>query len=150
MKIAMGSDHMGFELKTKLIPLLEAKGYCIEDFGSYDPNPVDFPDIAVPVCKSILSGDCQRGVMVCGSGVGAAIACNKVPGIRACVCHDIYTAHQCVEHDDVQIIALGAEIVGRTVALELITRFLTSKFSMSPEFRRRVEKLQLLDANTKG
>lgn len=150
MKIAMGSDHMGFELKRKLIPLLEAKGYCVEDFGSHDPNPVDFPDIAAPVCKSILSGDCQRGVMVCGSGVGAAIACNKVPGIRACVCHDIYTAHQCVEHDDVQIIALGAEIVGHTVALELITRFLTSEFSTSPEFRQRVEKLQLLDATMKG
>jgi ribose 5-phosphate isomerase B len=110
--------------------------------GSFDETPVDFPDIAAKVCEKILSGEAERGIMFCGTGVGAAIACNKTPGIRASVCHDIYTAHQCVEHDDVQVMALGAQIIGHTVALELIELFLNAKFSTSEEFRRRVKKLE--------
>ena len=92
-----------------------------------------------------MNGEAERGIMFCGTGVGAAIACNKTPGIRAAVCHDIYTAHQCVEHDDVQVIALGAQIVGHTVALELIQLFLSAQFSTSEEFRRRVKKLEKMD-----
>ena len=98
------------------------------------------------VTAAILSGEAERGIMFCGTGVGAAIACNKVRGIRASVCHDLYTAHQCVEHDDVQIIALGAQIVGPTVAEELIDLFLAARFSTSEEFRRRVAKLDDMDA----
>jgi ribose 5-phosphate isomerase B len=144
MKIAVGGDHAGFALKSKILPLLREK-HEIEDMGSFDENPVDFPDIAAKVCDKILSGEAERGIMFCGTGVGAAIACNKRAGIRAAVCHDIYTAHQCVEHDDVQIIALGAQIIGHTVALELIELFLSARFSTSEEFRRRVRKLALMD-----
>lgn len=92
MKIAVGSDHAGYPLKIALLDTLKAKGHEIEDFGSFDPNPVDFPDIAKLVCNAVLTGSAERGIMFCGTGVGASIACNKVPGIRASVCHDIYTA----------------------------------------------------------
>ena len=145
MKIAIGSDHAGYPLKIQLLDKLKEKGYELHDFGSYDPAPVDFPDIAKQVTGAILSGECERGIMFCGTGVGAAIACNKVSGIRASVCHDIYTAHQCVEHDNVQVIALGAQIIGPTVAEELIDIFLKAQFSTSEEFRRRVAKLDLMD-----
>lgn len=113
--------------------------------GSFDPAPVDFPDIARKVCQAILDGEAERGVMFCGTGVGASIACNKTPGIRASVCHDIYTAHQCVEHDDVQIIAMGGQIIGHTVAAELIDVFMAAKFSNGEEFRRRISKLDQMD-----
>ncbi len=147
MKIAVGSDHAGFPLKEKVLDILRSKGHEITDFGSYDPNPVDFPDIAKKVCAAILDESCERGIMFCGTGVGACIACNKISGIRASVCHDIYTAHQCVEHDDVQVIAMGAQIIGHTVALELIDLFLAAKFSTSEEFRRRVKKLEMMDGS---
>ena len=147
MILAVGSDHAGYPLKAALLDRLREKGHAIIDHGSYDPQPVDFPDIARLVCGSVLSGEAQRGIMFCGTGVGASIACNKVPGIRASVCHDLYTAHQCVEHDDVQIIAMGAQIIGPTVAEELIDLFLQAEFSTSPEFRRRVEKLAVMDGS---
>jgi len=146
MRIIVGSDHAGFALKAKLLPALRERGHEMEDAGSYDPEPVDFPDVAQAVCAAILTGKAERGIMFCGTGVGAAIACNKVRGIRAAVCHDIYSAHQCVEHDDVQVMALGAQIIGHTVALELIDLFLGAKFSTSEEFRRRVRKLEQMDA----
>ena len=147
MRIAIGSDHAGFALKEKVLPALKEQGHELTDLGSYDPEPVDFPDIAKKVCKAVLDGSCERGIMFCGTGVGASIACNKVPGIRACVCHDLYTAHQCVEHDNVQIIALGGQIIGHTAALELINLFLAAAFSTSEEFRRRVEKLGRMDGS---
>ncbi len=149
MRIAVGGDHAGFALKMQVLDGLRALGHEIEDFGCYTPEPVDFPDIAKRICEAILSGRAERGVMFCGTGVGAAIACNKVPGIRACVCHDLYTAHQCVEHDDVQVIALGGQIVGHTVALELIERFLNARFDGSEEFRRRVDKLSQMDGSAR-
>ena len=145
MKLVIGGDHAGYALKARILPVLRDMGHEIEDMGNFDETPVDFPDIAAKVCEKILSGEAERGIMFCGTGVGAAIACNKTPGIRAAVCHDIYTAHQCVEHDDVQIIALGAQIIGHTVAAELIGLFLNARFSTSEEFRRRVEKLALMD-----
>ena len=147
MRIAIGSDHAGFTLKEKVLPALKEKCHELTDFGSYDPEPVDFPDIAKKVCQAVLDGKCERGIMFCGTGVGASIACNKVPGIRACVCHDLYTAHQCVEHDDVQIIALGGQIIGHTAAIELIDLFLAAAFSTSEEFRRRVMKLGRMDGS---
>lgn len=144
MRIAVGSDHAGFELKERLLPYLRSK-YEVLDQGSYDPAPVDFPQIGKRVCAAILSGEADRGVMFCGTGVGAAIACNKVAGIRASVCHDLYTAHQCVEHDNVQVIALGAQIIGWTAALELIDIFLSAQFSDGEDFRRRVRMLEEMD-----
>lgn len=150
MRIAVGSDHAGFGLKRALMTELERDGHELTDFGSYDPEPVDFPDIARLVCRAILEGKAERGIMFCGSGVGAAIACNKVRGIRASVCHDVFTAHQCVEHDDVQVIALGGQIVGPTVALELIRIFIKARFSDGEEFRRRVAKLDEMDVKREG
>ncbi len=147
MKIAVGSDHAGYELKIRLLDEIVKLGHEVTDFGSFDPEPVDFPDIAKLVCKEVLGGKAERGIMFCGTGVGASIACNKMSGIRASVCHDIYTAHQCVEHDDVQIMCLGAQIIGYTVALELIDIFLKAEFSTSEEFRRRVKKLEIMDGS---
>ena len=145
MKLVVGSDHAGYALKARLLNSIKELGYEIIDMGCFDETPVDFPDIAQKVCTAILNGDARRGIMFCGTGVGAAIACNKIPGIRAAVCHDIYSAHQCVEHDDVQVIALGAQVVGHSVALEYIERFLSAEFSTDEAFRRRVEKLNMMD-----
>jgi len=145
MKIAIGGDHAGFELKNYMKAELELEGYKVTDFGSFTPEPVDFPDIAKKICAAILSGDVERGIMCCGTGVGAAIACNKIRGIRASVCHDIFSAHQCVEHDDVQVATFGNQIIGKTTAMELVRLFLSAKFSTSEEFRRRVAKLDEMD-----
>jgi ribose 5-phosphate isomerase B len=145
MKIAIGGDHAGFTLKVILTEYLRKKGHDVLDCGSFDPNPVDFPDIAGKLCQEVRNGSVDRGLMVCGTGVGASIAANKIPGIRAAVCHDIYSAHQCVEHDDVNVMCIGAQIVGSTLAMELLEAFLTAEFSTAPEFRRRVEKLHEMD-----
>ncbi|MDO5346608.1 MAG: RpiB/LacA/LacB family sugar-phosphate isomerase [Lachnospiraceae bacterium] len=145
MKIAIGSDHCGYELKMKLLPYLEEKHEVI-DHGCYSTDSVDFPDIAVKVCDDILSGRAERGIMFCSTGIGAAIACNKIAGIRAGVCHDIYSAHQCVEHDNVQVLAIGGDIVGYYVAKQLVDAFLGAEFLPDEEFRRRVRKLELMEA----
>jgi ribose 5-phosphate isomerase B len=145
MKIAIGSDHAGFPLKAAVMKGIEDLGHGVIDHGSYDPEPVDFPDISKLVCASVLNGETTRGILVCGTGVGASIASNKIPGIRAAVCHDIYTAHQCVEHDDVNVICIGAQIIGPTLAVELVGRFLTAEFSTEEQFRRRVQKLHEMD-----
>lgn len=150
MKLAIGGDHAGFSLKPSLADWLRESGHDVIDLGSFDDRPVDFPDIALAVCKAIISGEVERAIMVCGTGVGAAIACNKVAGIRASVCHDVYTAHQCVEHDDVNVMCLGAQIVGKVIAQEMISTYLNARFSTSPEFRRRVEKLGRMDGSVPG
>ncbi len=147
LKIALGGDHAGFELKSYMKTELERDGHIVTDHGSYTPDPVDFPDIAKKICASILSGEADRGIMCCGTGVGASIACNKVRGVRASVCHDVYSAHQCVEHDDVQVAAFGNQIIGKTVAIELARLFLAARFSTSEEFRRRVAKLDEMDVS---
>jgi len=146
VRIALGGDHAGFELKTYMKAELERDGHIVTDHGSYTPEPVDFPDIARKICAAILSGEADRGIMCCGTGVGASIACNKVRGVRASVCHDVYSARQCVEHDDVQVAAFGHQIIGKTVAIELARLFLAARFSTSEEFRRRVAKLDEMDA----
>ena len=115
------------------------------DVGSYDPSLVDFPDIARALTRRILSADADRGIMVCGTGVGAAIAANKVRGIRAAVLHDAHSAHQAVEHDDVNVMCLGAQIVGAWLARDLIDAYLGARFSTDPDYRRRVAKLAELE-----
>jgi ribose 5-phosphate isomerase B len=145
MKIAVGGDHAGFPLKGPIIELLRSWDHDVTDHGSYTPEPVDFPDIAQKVCQQVLSGETERGVMVCGTGMGAAIAANKIPGIRAAVCHDVYSAHQCVEHDNVNVICLGAQIIGNKLAEEILKAFLKAEFSTEPQFRRRVQKLAELE-----
>ena len=114
--------------------------------SSYDPAPVDFPDIARKVAAAITGGQAERGLMVCGTGVGAAIGANKMKGIRAAVCHDVHSAHQCVEHDDVNVMCIGAQIVGPWLAKDLVAAYLEAKFSTDEEFRRRVAKLAEMDA----
>jgi ribose 5-phosphate isomerase B len=145
MRLAIGGDHAGFPLKGPLIRALESAGHQVRDFGAYNSEPVDFPDIARLVCGSVLSGESERGIMVCGTGVGACIAANKIVGIRAALCHDLYSAHQSVEHDDVNVLCVGAQIVGELMAREIVRTFLDARFSTAEEFRRRVAKLAELD-----
>jgi ribose 5-phosphate isomerase B len=146
MKIVVGSDHAGFAMKAGLLDFLREQGHEVTDVGSYDPAPVDFPDIARKVATAITSGQVERGLMVCGTGVGASIGANKMKGIRAAVCHDVHSAHQCVEHDDVNVMCIGAQIVGPWLARDLIAAYLAAKFSTAEEFRRRVAKLADMDA----
>lgn len=150
MKLAVGGDHAGFPLKGSVIEYLRAHGHSVEDFGTHSLEPVDFPDIARTVCDTVRSGAAERGVLVCGTGVGACIAANKIPGIRAALCHDTYSAHQCVEHDDVNVLCIGAWIVGIRVVEEILHAFLAAEFSTAEEFRRRVRKLTALEQETGG
>ena len=145
MRLAVGGDHAGFPLKGPVIDFLRALGHEVTDFGTHSAEPVDFPDIARSVCGAVQSGAAERGVMVCGTGVGACIAANKIAGIRAALCHDTYSAHQCVEHDDVNVLCVGAWIVGIRVAEEILRAFVAAEFSTAEEFRRRVHKLSLLE-----
>jgi ribose 5-phosphate isomerase B len=145
MKLAIGGDHAGFALKAPLADLLRAAGHEVTDFGSYTPAPVDFPDIAQAVCDAVRNGEAERGMMICGTGVGASIAANKIPGIRAAVCHDTYSAHQCVEHDNVNVLCVGAQIIGLSMAEEITRIFLAAQFSTQADFRRRVAKLTELE-----
>lgn len=145
MHIVIGSDHAGFPLKAMLTAHIESLGHQVSDIGSFDEKPVDFPDITTLLTTQVLSGESVRGVLVCGTGVGASIAANKVAGIRAAVCHDIHSAHQCVEHDDVNVMCIGAQIVGPWLAKDLVASYLSAKFSTDEDFRRRVEKLNALD-----
>ena len=145
MKIVVGSDHAGFPMKAEMLAFLKERGHEIEDVGSYDPNPVDFPDIARKVAAAITSGKAERGLMICGTGVGASIGANKMKGIRAAVCHDVHSAHQCVEHDDVNVMCIGAQIVGPWLANDLVTAFFAAEFDRNEDFVRRVEKLALLE-----
>jgi len=145
MKLAIGGDHAGFPLKSPVIDFLHTLGHEVTDFGTHSPAPVDFPDIARLVCDVVVSGAAERGIMVCGTGVGACIAANKIPGIRAALCHDTYSAHQCVEHDDVNVLCVGAWIVGIRVVEEVLRAFLDAQFSTEEEFRRRVRKLTALE-----
>jgi ribose 5-phosphate isomerase B len=144
-KLVIGSDHAGFPLKGPLVKILQSWNYSIKDVGSFNPDPVDFPDIALLLADEIISGRAEKGIMVCGTGVGAAIACNKIQGIRAALCHDTYSAHQCVEHDNVNVICIGAQIIGQSIAEEILSNFLNAKFSTEEQFRRRVEKLDKFD-----
>ncbi len=145
MNLVIGSDHAGFPLKVPLIEVLKSWNYNVKDVGSFTPDPVDFPDIALLLADEIKSGRAERGIMVCGTGIGAGIACNKIQGIRAALCHDTYSAHQCVEHDNANVIAFGAQIIGQKVAEEILFNYLNAQFSTEEHFRRRVEKLDQFD-----
>ena len=145
MKLVIGSDHAGFPMKGPIIRLLQSWGYSVKDVGSFNPDPVDFPDIALLIAAEIKSGRAVRGIMVCGTGVGAAIACNKIHGIRAALCHDTYSGHQCVEHDNVNVLCMGAWIIGQSIAEEILTNYLNAKFSTEEQYRIRVQKLDQFD-----
>ena len=146
MRLVIGSDHAGWTLKGAVVEHIKALGHEVVDVGSYDEKPVDFPDVARKVAGKITAGEVERGIMVCGTGVGASIAANKMKGIRAAVCHDVHSAHQSVEHDDVNVMCIGAQIVGSWLAKDLIKAFLDAQFSTEEDFRRRVAKLHQMDA----
>jgi ribose 5-phosphate isomerase B len=146
MRLVIGSDHAGFGLKAAVLEHLRSLGHDVVDVGSYDPDPVDFPDVARKVAAAIKAGEAERGLMVCGTGVGASIAANKMKGIRAAVCHDVHSAHQAVEHDDVNVMCIGAQIVGPWLAKDLISAYLAAEFSTDEDFRRRVAKLHEMDS----
>lgn len=140
MKIAIAGDHAGFALKQFLLEQLEKEGITVTDLGAFDAKPSDYPDFARLLGAALLEGRADRGILVCGSGVGASVAANKIKGIRAGVCHDTYSAHQAVEHDDVNILCLGSRIVGTALALELVHAFLGATFSYEDRHVRRLNK----------
>ena len=146
MQVVIGADHAGFELKELLRGDLEAAGHTVLDVGAvtYDRED-DYPDFAAAVGRAVSSGRAQRGILVCGSGVGACIAANKIPGVRACLCHDIYSAAQGVEHDDMNVLCLGGLIVGSALARKLVVGFLAAQFIEEARFRRRLNKVLALE-----
>ncbi len=142
MRIAVGADHAGFEMKGLLIPWLQASGHQIADLGAhrFEPND-DYPDFAAAVARAVQARDADRGIIVCGSGVGACITANKVLGVRACLCHDSFSSRQGVEHDDMNIVCLGGRIIGVELAKEVLRAFLSASFIAEPRFQRRLDKL---------
>jgi ribose 5-phosphate isomerase B len=146
MKVAVAADHAGFALKEKLRRHLAGRGFEVEDLGAHDERPSDYPDFARAVGEAVAAGRAERGLVVCGSGVGVAVAANKIPGVRAALCHDHYSAHQGVEHDGMNVLALGARVVGEALALELAETFLAARFSGEERHLRRLAKLEALEA----
>lgn len=146
IKIAVGADHGGFPLNERVIAELRDAGHQIVDFGTHDGSqPDDYPDYAREVGQAIQRGDVEIGILVCGSGVGAAVAANKLRGIRAALCGDTYSAHQCREHDDCNVLCLGARVVGVELALEIVRAFVNAKFSGEERHLRRLQKIRALE-----
>ena len=142
MRVAIGADHGGYALKDEIKSFLESLGHEMIDVGAHNLDPADdFPDFTKPLAESVASGSADRGIMICGSGVGASVAANKVKGIRASVCHDTYSAHQGVEHDDMNVLCLGARIVGIELARELTGAFLSAEYVPEERFQRRLDKV---------
>lgn len=146
MKIAVASDHAGFPLKDTVLQAVRTAGHEPVDLGTDSTTSVDYPDFAKKLGEAIQIGQAERGVLVCGSGVGACIAANKMKGIYACLCHDTYSAHQGVEHDDMNVLCLGARIIGPELAVELVRAFLNANFSREERHRRRVGKIRDIEA----
>ncbi|HVL82575.1 MAG TPA: ribose 5-phosphate isomerase B [Actinomycetota bacterium] len=145
MRVAIGSDHAGFPLKQELLEIVASLGHEPLDLGTHSTDPVDYPDQAEAVARAVLDGEADRGIIVCGSGAGAAIAANKLPGIRCAQLQDTYTAHQSVEHDDVNVAALGARVVGVELAREMVAAFLRARFSGEERHVRRLDKVRALE-----
>ncbi len=145
MRVAIGADHAGYALKQELIPSLRADGHEVQDLGTHSPEPVDYPDISAAVGRAVVGGEAERGVLICGSGVGASVAANKLAGVRAGLCHDTYSAHQGVEHDDMNVLVLGSRVIGVELARELVRAFLNARFSHEPRHERRLAKIRALE-----
>jgi len=148
MRIAIGSDHAGFELKGMLAAFIREMGHEVTDVGTHDTQPVDYPDFAKAVGMAVLEGQAERGVLICGSGVGASVAANKLVGIRAGLCHDTYSAHQGVEHDDMNVVVVGSRVIGVELAKELVGAFLRAKFTGEERHMRRLNKVRALEAHS--
>lgn len=145
MRIAIAADHAGFELKERLRAALSAEGHDVQDLGTDSTAPVDYPDFARALAESVAAGTVVRGLLICGSGVGASVAANKVRGVRAGLCHDSYSAHQGVEHDDMNVLVLGSRVIGPALALELARTFLAARFSGEERHVRRLAKIAKLE-----
>jgi len=150
MKLAVAADHAGFELKANMRALLRELGHEVIDLGTHDQNPVDYPDFAAAVGNALLERKAERGIVICGSGVGASIAANKIPGIRAGLCHDTYSARQGVEHDHMNVLVLGSRIIGPAVARELVTAFVNAIKSVEERHLRRLAKVQAMEERYTG
>jgi RpiB/LacA/LacB family sugar-phosphate isomerase len=144
-RIALAADHAGFELKEKMAAHLQGAGFEVMDLGTGDEEPVDYPDFARAIGEALREGRAERGILICGSGVGACVAANKIKGIRAGLCHDTYSAHQGVEHDDINVLCLGARVIGEELAKELVTAFLSAKFAGEERHRRRLAKIEAIE-----
>ena len=148
MRIAISADHAGYSAKSPMKDVLESQGHTVVDLGADSMDPEDdYPDFAKLVAESVASGDTEKGIVLCGSGVGASVASNKVRGVRASVCHDTYSAHQGVEHDDMNVLCLGARIVGEELAREIVIAFASAKFSGEERHKRRLGKLLDMEAS---
>lgn len=146
MRVALGSDHAGYPLKEHLASWLAESGHAVYDLGTHSADPVDYPDYAAGVSQAVLDGRADRGIIICGSGVGASVAANKLNGIRAGVAHDVYTAHQMVEHDDVNVLCLGSRVIGTALAEDLVSTFLQASFTREDRHVRRLEKIRSLES----
>ena len=140
LKIAVGCDHGGFELKQAVVKFLEENGYEYKDFGTYDTQSCDYPDIAVPVAKAVAAGEFDRGILICGTGIGIGIAANKVAGIRAALCHDTFSAHATRQHNDSNILTMGQRVIGQGLALDIVNIWLTTEFE-GGRHQKRIDKI---------
>ena len=150
MRIALAADHAGFELKEKMEAYLKEEGFEVMDLGTHSEEPVDYPDFALAIGEALRKGRAERGILICGSGVGACVAANKIKGIRAALCHDTYSAHQGVEHDDINVLCLGARVIGEELTKELVTAFLAAKFTGEERHVRRLAKIQAIERDFHG
>jgi ribose 5-phosphate isomerase B len=149
MRVAVAFDHRGVKLRERLLEVVAALGHEAVDLGTDKPEPrIDYPDKAREIGEAIRSGEAERAVFVCGSGVGASVAANKLPGIRAAICHDIYSAHQGVEHDDMNVLCLGSEVIGAELAADLTRAFLDARFDGAERYVRRLEKIEEMERET--
>jgi ribose 5-phosphate isomerase B len=146
MKIAIAADHAGFPLKEEVRDYVAKLGHEIQDLGAYNTEPSDYPDFALLVGKALIAGTAERGILICGSGVGVCVAANKMPGVRAGMCHDTYSSHQGVEHDQMNVLVLGARIIGPALAFECVDAYLKANFIGSePRFVRRLNKVKAIE-----
>ena len=143
--IALAADHAGFELKEKIADYLGAKGFELMDLGTHDQEPADYPDLARAIGKVLQEEKADRGILICGSGVGACVAANKMSQVRAGLCHDTYSAHQGVEHDDINVLCLGARVIGEELAKELVSAFLAARFSGEERHVRRLAEIEAME-----
>jgi ribose 5-phosphate isomerase B len=145
MRLAIGADHAGLDLKKSLADYLARQGHEVVDKGTYTTEPVDYPDYAEKVGRAVLGGEVERGILICGSGVGASVAANKLRGIRAGLCHDVYSAHQGVEHDNMNVLVLGSRVIGPQTAIELVNAYTGAKFTGEERHVRRLNKVHVLE-----
>lgn len=145
MRISIAGDHAGFDLKKYIVSVLTTEGHEVQDLGAYDTTPSDYPDFAEALAKVVLDGGCDKAILLCGSGVGASVAANKIPGIRAGLCHDTYSAHQGVEHDNMNMLVLGGRVIGEAMALELVNAYVAARFTNEARHVRRLAKVRAIE-----